>query len=419
MPRKQVGVRMGRGKKPKATVTVKIDGKWCQKSKTFDIGTDPKLITAWREEQQGKHKARPKSAYGTLGAMVEAYVPTIQAKPSARQIAQTLDKWCVALGRDRRVETTTHLDINAVLDLWARTPIDGNAIDPDTGKRRCGRKVEHGLANGSLVIYRARLRRMFNAVNGPDGFNPVRHSACPDGASEEDEGRGLPLADALAIIDAMPERVFYSKGIASPSLLKRRARVFLWTGFHPKILGQITLHDLALDAKPKPYVIAPRRKKGAGVERRLVHLTPQAVDAFRQLIAADGLGPFNSQQLNEAVQRAARNAGVQVPPGFHAYDLRHTYGSALAESGADEGTIGRLMLHSAKSRLARRYTKAVHAKINAVAIDRLAALGESAVALARAAADTGQPNAPTAPVLAGDRARSTKVRKIKQLQRAS
>ena len=422
MPRKQIGVGMGRGNKPKARVTVKIGGKWRQRTKTFDVGTAPKDIAAWRAEQQGKHAGRPKSKYGTLGAMVEAYLPSIAHRPSYPQVALCLDQWCAALGRDRRADSITHLDIDAVLDRWATTPV--NPPDED-GKRRASRpSAETGLLPSTLQLRRAFLRRLFFAVNGPDGFNPVRASRCPGGneVSEADEGRGLPVADALAIIAAMPDRVWVSKGISQPSLLKRRARVFLWTGFHPKILGQIKRTDLALDAKPKPYVYAPRRKKGAGVERRKTDLLPGAVDAFRDLIAVDGLGPFEAEYLNEAVKRGARRAGVQLPPNFHAYDLRHTFGSILAESGSDEGTIGRLMLHAANSRIARRYTKAAHAKVNAAAIDRAAAFIAQAVAAAAevatkpVAVDTTPKTAP-APVRAQHRARAPKVRQRQDFQR--
>jgi hypothetical protein len=113
--------------------------------------------------------------------------------------------------------------------------------------------------------------------------------------------------------------------------------------------------------------------KGGGVESRKIALQARAVDAFRELVRLGALVAFVTGPLNVSVKRAARKAGVPLPVGFHAYDLRHTFGTELAVRGIQEGRIGRLMLHAEHSTIARQYTRAANRELDAKVMADLSA----------------------------------------------
>ena len=97
MPRKQVGVGKGRGNKPKARVTVKIGGKWRQRTKTFPIGTPAKVMAAWRAEQQAMYRVvRLAPPHVDADAIATAMAREILKDPIFRQQMQTLIRHVVA-----------------------------------------------------------------------------------------------------------------------------------------------------------------------------------------------------------------------------------------------------------------------------------------------------------------------------------
>lgn len=98
MPRKPIGLRTtARGEKPKATVKVKIDGEWRQKSKRFDVGTAPKVIAAWRAEQKAMYRiVRLAPPHVDADAIATAMAREILKDPMFRQQMQTLIRHVVA-----------------------------------------------------------------------------------------------------------------------------------------------------------------------------------------------------------------------------------------------------------------------------------------------------------------------------------
>jgi integrase/recombinase XerD len=99
---------------------------------------------------------------------------------------------------------------------------------------------------------------------------------------------------------------------------------------------------LALDVgTPPPDVL---RVMGKGGRERLIPLSREAKKA---LIALGGRLPFERRTLQREFQRA----------GFSAHQLRHTFASELASSGADLGEIQDLLGHAspATTRIYTRY----------------------------------------------------------------
>ncbi len=90
-------------------------------------------------------------------------------------------------------------------------------------------------------------------------------------------------------------------------------------------------------------------------ERRIVPLNQEAYEAIKGLprrIDTERLFPFTRHQVHGAFYRAVRRAGIK---DFRFHDLRHTFASYLAMSGANMRTIQELLGHK-DMRMTLRYS---------------------------------------------------------------
>ena len=217
---------------------------------------------------------------------------------------------------------------------------------------------------------RTALMSFYTSLNGKSGYNPVRD--VPKYA-EESEPRAQTFGTIYRILALM-----------RPSKTRARLRVILWTGWPHAQLQRLKPAHLDL-AKGMAYV-TPRRK-GRGRAGVWLPLLPGAVVALREFDKWDCWTPldketgkpvpFSQSAMHSAFLRAvakfnARRARFNKPPiQIRPYDLRHTFGTMLAERLTDERAIQELMLHS-RAEQTRRYTEAATAKrvADAVAIFR-------------------------------------------------
>lgn len=397
--RKWIGIRR---KRRKWEAYVDVAGE--RYRELFALTTDPDTMQAWREKTRKKY-ARVAPADGSFAADIVDYLAQVAAKPTIGQITAHLDLWADALGRDRPRTSITKGEINKVMQAWLQTPT--NQPDPTIRGRRGRPSGAVGLSPGAVKKRRGTLRRFFNVMNGPDDTNPVKGTTCGGTIMYEDP-RGLPLADAVKIIEAMPVRVRRRKGLPYEACKARlRAAFMLWTGWPQEAIRQIKPTDFVLTAAV-PFARGRRRHKGAGVEARDIPLCAQAVEAARAFAGGGAFGRFASGSFNVSVKRAAVRAGVPVPEQFHAYDLRHTFGSGLAEAGVGDAQIAWLMMHAEHSTIGRRYRQASNRAVSAQSIARF---GAFAPAL--------QSVQPTVQNMPAKRARVGKSRERKRLRRAS
>jgi len=243
--RKQIGIRRGlKGGKREAYVDV--DG--VRYRELFAPTTDDDTLQAWRAKTRKKY-ARGKPAEGSFAADIVDYLAQVAAMPTIGQVTAHLDLWAEALGRDRPTRTITKKEINKVMQAWLQTPT--NQPDPTIRGRRGRPSAASGLSPGAVKKRRGTLRRFFNVMNAPDEENPVKGTTC-GGTIVYEDPRGLPLADALKIIDAMPQRVRRRKRLPyEPCKARLRAAFMLWTGWPQEAIRQIKPTDFVLDgARP-------------------------------------------------------------------------------------------------------------------------------------------------------------------------
>lgn len=128
-------------------------------------------------------------------------------------------------------------------------------------------------------------------------------------------------------------------------------RVLLWTGLRPVELAKVEPDDLDLTAR----TLIARTAKGG--RARVIPLTDQAVAAWREFITDVGWPTL--QPTPRVPQAAPLNRWLKDTTGLsiRVYDLRHSYGTALAKAGTRLDVIAALMGHSTLE-LTKRYTLA-------------------------------------------------------------
>lgn len=300
-------------------------------SKSFPIDTPIDTMKTWRKVQQ---LAAPiaKPAGPTFEKDVAAYLARVTAMPTYGQRKQHLELWLKALGRDRLRSTIVTAEIDHVMQRWLTAK-----LEPDTVRKR-----------------RTSLLALFHKLDGKAAVNPVRDSRPPPAALPQ--VRGLDERSLIKVLASLP-----------PSKTAARLRVLAWTGLPPGMLMALTPADVDLD---RAEVRVRPRRKGAGSPARALPLTPQAVDAFRQMIALGAFGDFAGGSAGRSLQRACKRSSIAP---IRLYDLRHTFGALLYLKTKDLPTVGRFLLHASLTSTAR------YAMAAAGDVDRAAAklLGES------------------------------------------
>lgn len=285
-------------------------------SKSFPLDTPIDTMKAWRTAQQIS-APKPIRRGPRLSADVKEYLTRVTAMPTYGQRAQHLALWIAALGDPPRASITT-AEIDAVLQGWLTA-----GLAPDTVRKR-----------------RTSLLSLFHKLDGKAARNPVRDSTPP--TATRPEVRGLDYPTLLRVLDSMPT-----------SNTQARLRVLAWTGLPPSLLMAVTPADVNLK-RAELRVLA--RKKGAGSQARTLPLVPQAVKAFKILIARQAFGRFAIAAAGRSLRRACRRC--QVPP-IRLYDLRHSFGALLYRTTKDLPTVSRFLLHASLTSTARYAAGAV------------------------------------------------------------
>lgn len=316
-----------------------------QKQKTFPRGTKPTTLQNWLEDTRATLRTKAKQAEATedtppsLSVDIDRYLLQVRAMPTYAQREEHLLLWRDALGANRPRSEITAGDIRAVLHDWRRR----------YSAATCNKR-------------RAALMHLWSVLDGKGASNPVRD--VPKFPVEDPLPRGR---DPHTIDAAL---------LKAPKCRSRAcARVLLWTGMRPEELLRAQPDDVNLEQR----TVVVRTAKGG--RARVVPLTSQAVSAWREFAAAGCWDAPDNRTLTKKHRQPRRRAEHRIPHAaplgrwlkshtgvrdLRVYDLRHSYGTALARQQTRLDVIGALMGHSTLE-LTKRYTLA------AVTPDALAA----------------------------------------------
>lgn len=308
---------------------VKVGG--VQREKRYKHDAKPETMQRWREEQASALRVAQSHASpddpGTLSADVTRYLKLVRAMPTFEQRADHLDQWIEKLGATTLRASITVEQIRAALHDWQR----------------------QGLAPATCNKRRTALMHLWSTLDGKDARNPVR--AVPKFRVPDPLPRGRDYALIRKKLELMP-----------PSKTRSRLLVMLWTGMRPVEVMRAQPEDI--DWKHR-YIVVRTAKGG---RTRTVPLTAAAKKAWQEFDKLDAWGAFTLAPMNRMVKQACAMADVTV------YDMRHSYGTALAKKRIRLDVIGALMGHSSLE-LTKRYTLAAVSPEAAEAVKRLASAG--------------------------------------------
>ena len=136
---------------------------------------------------------------------------------------------------------------------------------------------------------------------------------------------------------------------------------------------KLKAEHLELEATPARVYVSPRRK-GKGRRGVWLPLLPGAVRALKDFDKWEAYGRFSTSSMRMSFLRAVdklneRRARHKRPPlDGRPYDLRHSFGTMLADGLQDDRAIQELMLHGTAQQTRRYTAKAAQARVsNAVA----------------------------------------------------
>ncbi len=256
--------------------------------------------------------------------------------PTVGERTRHLELWTTALGAHVPRATITAAEIRTVLHEWR----------------------SNGLGAATCNKRRTALMHLWSVLDGKGASNPVRDVPKfrpPD---------ALPRGRDPHAIDAQLKR--------APRCRSRACcRVMLWTGMRPVELHRAQPDDV----NRKDKLVVVRTAKGG--QARVVPLTPQALDAWKEFADAGCWEPdvtVGKRIIHRIPTAAPMNRLVKKWTGLsdlRVYDQRHTYGTGLARRKTRLDVIGALMGHSTLE-LTKRYTLAAVTPDAALAMINLA-----------------------------------------------
>lgn len=283
-----------------------------QREKRFPRGTAARTIRAWQDETRTALRRTyiPPSDVRTFEQDVTRYLAQVRTMPTFAQRERHLELWTRALGGEVSRSAITKDQIRTVLQTW---------------------RAEHGPATCNKR--RSALMHLWSVLDGKGASNPVRD------VPKFPEPQPLPRGKDPHSIDAALLK-------SARGRIRACCRVLLWTGMRPYELQQAQPDDVDLTLK----TLIVRTAKGGRV--RVIPLTSQAVAAWKEFDREDCWG--------RVPQAAPMGRWLKSKTGLldlRVYDLRHSYGTALAKRATRLDVIGSLMGHSTLE-LTKRYTLA-------------------------------------------------------------
>lgn len=352
-----------------AVVRVTVDGVPQTRSKRYERDTKISEIRTWqRDTERELRKLTGVVAKDVFEAEVEVYLPLVREElASFTDRERHLRAWIPLFGKLKRHQI--------------KTP----AIDKQL---RTWRNVD-GLSASTVNQRRDALSDFFIKMNGPDGTNPVKGAVWF--ARKKSAPKGIDRARIWRVLEHMD----------ADRKTRWRLSLMHWTGMRPSQMGRLSGPDdfhiddrafsVEVNGEPRrvPAVIVPAGKGGDAV---MFPLTEEGEAVARQFIRVDAFWrpPVDkaSPQVDakngsicqprrrrqtwscpSAYKRIVAAAKALGEPPFTVYQIKHSFASALLQTGTDASVIQEMLGHAdIKSTLV--YARAVRAT-HVQALDRL------------------------------------------------
>lgn len=280
----------------------------------FARGTPLVRLQAFRQTLEDKRDQQRTTGKDSLARDAARYLKRKRNLVNLSTVRAELRAWCKRCGRKPRYAITKDDVIEARHD-W----------------------LDAGLAPKTINNRVDRLAALYRELDGPRAWTPV------DGI------RKLPVSRTpiqrvtpqvvLNVIDRMATSQFKAK-IRKPLA---RLLVYATTGRRPSEIARAKPSDVDFDIR----VWVPRDGKGGFTSG--IYLNDDMLFAWRYFNEVGAWGKFNTRVFPRTLRRYGWPAGVRP------YNLRHTIGITLSESGFDLADVGSQFGHKKVETTRRHY----------------------------------------------------------------
>lgn len=327
MPRKTRGIRRhGAG----LQTFCRVNGEF--RSQSWPPDTPISEMSAWlRTQRAGKTTERTVSR-GTFEHDALTYLQKVAALPTIDERTRHLQLWMETFRGQRRSKISSSA-IRMQRDAW----------------------LVAGLAPHTVNLRLRALSNLWTVLDGRRAPNPVRD--VPEALEPDPEPRSIPYWLAQRVVSAMHAR-----------FEQAQADVMLTLGLTP-----VELSRLASRHWQDRTLFVQGRRKGAGGASRIIPLSPDAERALKAFDELDGWETMPSKQFYRVFRKACVRASHPLTidaslrerlTRLSAYDLRHTYATALYRISGDAHAAAHILGHRSKHTTARYIQAALQERMS-------------------------------------------------------
>lgn len=312
-------------------------------SESWPLNTPTAEMTGWLKTQRGDGAKTARAGHKSFQKDADTYLEKVQALPTYTQRVRHITLWAVVFTGLRRKKITS-AQIRGQRDRW----------------------LLEGLAPHTVNLRLRALSNLWTVLDGRRAPNPVRE--VPEATEPDPEPRALPYWLAERIVSSIPARAV---------LEIAQARVMITTGLSPVEISRL----LARHWQGATLFVQGRRK-GSGGASRTIPLSDAAREALAAFSAARGWDKLPSKQFYRLFRKACdrvANDPLVLDDALRAqlrqvaaYDLRHSYATALYRASGDAHAAANILGHRSKDTTAR-YIAAAMVERTQKAVTELAA----------------------------------------------
>lgn len=291
-----------------------------QREKRFPRGTSIREMQRWRESTRLElYEDGAATTRGYLQPDVDRYLERYRGRAGFKSERSHLSAWVTAIGNVPRGSLTSER-VAAQLATWQA---DGVA------------------ALTCLHRWRA-LRALYRTLDGPRAKTPC------DDVPRPKRPRPVPLRVPIATLWAVAKALERRDAKTHARFL-----VLASTGQRPSQLMRATPDHV--DLRAKTWAVSP----GKGGTFQYLHLTDDAVAAWRAFMKADAWGEFDTGLYGKRLHKAGWPADIRP------YNVRHTLAMDLLDSGADLSDVQTVLGHASIQTTRTNYAGIAEARVRA------------------------------------------------------
>lgn len=297
-----------------------------RREKRFAFGTPLDEIQTWinRTREILKNET-PQTPRGTLGKDADTYYKSVKDLQSFMARRAEVRAWIRELGPNVRRSAITTAIVRTTRGVW----LDAG-VAPKTINNR--------------VFALAHLYRTIDGHKYPtpcDELDPLPVHKRP----------AVRIPDELIRTMEANMRTHEAAGWLKDQKTRARFMVFAATGHRPSEIGRAERGDVDLERR----VWIPRDGKGGFCPG--VYLNDDMLEAWKLFIDAKAWGEFDSGSFARRIRKAG------LPAHLTPYQLRHTVGIALSESGVDLQDISDHLGHKHISTTRKHYVPVLESRL--------------------------------------------------------